>query len=336
MVRAAIVGIGRWGEALVASVQGKSDEIRFTRGHTRSPAKVEAFCRDRGIALADDYEAVLADPAVDAVVLATPHSQHGEQIRRAAAAGKHVFVEKPFTLDVRDARAALAAAAEAGIVLAVGFNRRFHPSMAEMRRRVREGALGVIESCVVEQTAGAGASIQPGAWRADPSETPAGAMTGIGIHIVDAMISMFGRVSEAHCVTARRAAPHVDDTTSAVLKFAAGMSGLFFCSLTTVPNYRFAVYGADAFAEILRPTLEEFRYSPKPDPEAGNLVVVEPEVVRNPGFDTLHAELIAFAACVRDRTPFPVPPEEVLHGVEAFEAIVASARAGKPVAVAGA
>ncbi len=205
--------------------------------------------------------------------------------------------------------------------------------MAEMRRRVRAGALGVVESCIVEQTAGAGASIQPGAWRADPSETPAGARTGIGIHIVDAMISMFGRVSEAHCITARRVAPHVDDTTSVLLRFKDGMSGLFFCSLTTVPNYRFAVYGGDAFAEILRPTLEEFRFAPKPDPKAGHLVLIEPEVVRSPGFDTLNAELTTFAACVRDHKPFPVPLDEVLHGVEVFEAIVESARTGQAVAV---
>ncbi len=325
MLRTAIVGLGWWGKLLVGSVQGKSDRIRFTVGNTRSPAKAETFCRDNAIELVDDYGAVLADPAIDAVVLSTPHSQHGDQIRRAAAAGKHVFVEKPFTLNSRDAREALASAAEAKIVLAVGFNRRFHPSMAELRNRVRDGRLGVIESCIVEQTAGGGVNIQPGAWRADPSETPAGAMTGIGIHIVDAMISLFGRVGEVHCVTTRRVAQHVDDTTAVLLKFKNGVSGMLFCSLTTVPNYRFAVYGSKGLAEILKPTLEEFRFAPMPDPKAGHLAVIQPELVHNPGFDTLHAELTTFAACVRDRKPYPVPTDEVLHGVEAFEAIVESA-----------
>ena len=129
------------------------------------------FCREKGIALVDDYDAVLASKDVDAVVLATPHSQHGDQVRRAAAAGKHVFVEKPFTLTADDARRAIDAATKAGIVLAVGFNRRFHPSMAELRARIRDGRLGVIETCVVEQTAGTGPTLQPGHWRADPSES---------------------------------------------------------------------------------------------------------------------------------------------------------------------
>src|SRR5262245_16669354 len=74
MVRAAIVGLGRWGRSLVASVQGKSSDIRFVAAHTRTRVIAEDFCRDQGLPLADTYEQVLADPQVDAVVLATPHT----------------------------------------------------------------------------------------------------------------------------------------------------------------------------------------------------------------------------------------------------------------------
>src|SRR3546814_5028740 len=94
--------------------------------------------------LTDDYRAALADPAVAAVVLATPHLQHAEQIAAAAAAGKHVFVEKPFTLSKDSAEHAVRAAEQAGIVLALGHNRRFLPSMAELRRRIASGSLGTI------------------------------------------------------------------------------------------------------------------------------------------------------------------------------------------------
>lgn len=333
MLRAAIVGLGWWGKTLVRSVQGKSKDIKFVLGATGTRAKAEEFCRDNGIKLVDDYEQVLADPGVDAVVLATPHSQHGDQVRRAAAARKAVFCEKPFTLKAADAARAIRAAEEAGIVLAVGFNRRFHPSMAELKRRVQAGALGAIETCISEHTASLGGTIQPGYWRADPNETPAGAMTGIGIHTVDAMIHLFGRIGEVHCITARRAAPHVDDTTTVLVKFKDGSSGIFFGSLTTVPNYRFAVYGSKGFAEIVKPTLDEFRFAPLPDPKLGHLAGMQAEVIATPGFDTLSAELTAFAAAIRDKTPYPVPLRDVLHGVEVFEAIVNSAKAGKPVTV---
>ena len=100
MIRAAIVGLGSWGQNLVNSVQGKSDLIRFTKGATRTPAKAAEYAQRQGIAMAASYEALLADPEVDAVVLATPHSQHAAQITAAAKAGKPVFSEKPLGLEI--------------------------------------------------------------------------------------------------------------------------------------------------------------------------------------------------------------------------------------------
>src|SRR5688500_8497218 len=114
MVRAAIIGIGRWGRTLVGGVQGKSGAIRFTAGHNRTRANAEGFCAEHGIALRDSLDEILADPAIDAIVFATPHSEHGPQVERAAAAGKHVFMEKPFTLDRKSAVRALDAVARAG------------------------------------------------------------------------------------------------------------------------------------------------------------------------------------------------------------------------------
>src|SRR5881394_1146139 len=115
MIRAAIVGIGTWGRNLVSSVQGTSERIRFVAGATRTPEKARQWCEQNGVRLLESYEAVLGDPGVDAVVLATPHSMHGEQIIAAANAGKHVFVEKPLGLDAREARAAVQACADRNV-----------------------------------------------------------------------------------------------------------------------------------------------------------------------------------------------------------------------------
>ena len=101
---------------------------------TRAPSAADEFCRQKGIRIADSYDAVLADASVEAVVLATPHSQHGEQARRAAAAGKQVFTEKPFTLMADDAESAIAAARKAGVVLAVA------STGASTRHRRAQGA----------------------------------------------------------------------------------------------------------------------------------------------------------------------------------------------------
>jgi predicted dehydrogenase len=160
MIRAAIVGIGWWGRMLVNAVQGKSAAIRFTADYTRTRATAEGFCAEHSIALANDLDALLADPAVDAIVFATPLSQHGPQVERAAASGKPVFMEKPFTLDVASAERALDAAARAGLVLAVAYPRRFHPSVAELKGRIADGRLGILSHCQSEQTAPAGLSMR--------------------------------------------------------------------------------------------------------------------------------------------------------------------------------
>src|SRR5262249_28451478 len=135
-VRAAIVGLGRWGRSLVNAVHGKTDAIKFTAAYTRTPASAQDFCREKNIPFLARYEDALASPDIDAVVLATPHSMHAEQVMAASVAGKHVHVEKPFTLDRPSAEAAATAVKRAGIVLAVGFNRRFHPSIGGIRRRL--------------------------------------------------------------------------------------------------------------------------------------------------------------------------------------------------------
>src|SRR5262249_40167159 len=252
----------------------------------------------------------------------TPPALHGDQARRAAAAGKHVFVEKPFTLTADEARRTIVATQKAGVVLAIGFNRRFHPSFIELRRRLRGGQLGSVLGCMIEQTAGGGENMRPTEWRADQTQTPAGAMTGIGIHIVDAMLCLFGRIATVRCIATRRVAPLVDDTTAVLVTFRDGMSGTFFCSFVTVPHYRLAVYGSRGFAEILRPTLEELRVAPLTDAKDGHLALFQPEVLVTPGFNTLAAELEAFADAACNGVPYPVRGDEALHGVEVFEAIV--------------
>jgi predicted dehydrogenase len=276
MIRAAIVGIGWWGRMLVNAVQGKSAAIRFTAGYTRTRATAEGFCAEHSIALANDLDALLADPAVDAVVFATPHSQHGLQVERAAAAGKPVFMEKPFTLDVASAERALNAAARAGIVLAVAYPRRFHPSVAELKARIADGRLGVLSHCQSEQTAPAGLSMRADYWRSDPAEAPAGAMTATGVHSVDLLIHLFGRLDDVYCLSHRRVMARLDDTTAVLFGLANGMSATLYCSLVTAVSARFAVFGTKGCAELWTPEFQ-LRFSPVPEgPRTGRYAAATP------------------------------------------------------------
>ena len=320
MINAAIVGLGWWGQNLVNSVRGRP-AIRFTKAHTRNGNTAAAFCAEAGLTWVPSLDSILSDPAIQAVVFATPHKAHAEQIRRAAAAGKHVFVEKPFALSIAEAVESIAA----GIVLAVGFNRRFHPSMALLRQAVRDGRIGTPVTISAEQTALHGLTLAADAWRAQPDQAPAGAMTAIGVHLVDGVIDLFGPIQQVFAQVSRRAAPHADDTTDLMLRFQNGASGHIFCSTAARPNYRMAVYGTEAFAEVAGFQMDTFRLAPANG---------QAQTTDTPGFDMLTAELEEFAAAIEAGRPFSTPLDQILHGVAVFETVLRSLASGRAEAVA--
>src|SRR5712671_4846975 len=191
MIRAAIVGIGTWGRNLVEAAKG-SDAIRFVAGATRTPAAARPFCEQHGIRLVDSYDDLLADRELDAVVLATPHSMHCDQIIAAAQAGKHVFVEKPLGVDAKRAEQAAAACAQQRLTLAVGYNWRFQPALQEAKRMLEDGRLGKLLHIEGNFCGPSVYRFARGHWRHDRDEAPAGGMTGRGVHVVDAMLYLAG------------------------------------------------------------------------------------------------------------------------------------------------
>ena len=242
-------------------------------------------------------------------------------------------MEKPFTLDVKSAEAALDAVARSGVVLGVAYPRRFHPAMIELKTRITDGQLGIVGHCESAQASPAGLSMDPNYWRSDPQEAPAGAMTATGVHNLDAMIYLFGRIEEVYCTSLRRVMPRLEDTTTVLLGLANGISATLYCSLVTAPTYRLAVYGTKGAVELATPALE-LRFTPVTErPATGRHMAPAPEIIGYKGFNALAAELEGFAAAINGERPYPITAEEVLHGVAAFEAIVRSAAIHQPVKV---
>ena len=316
MLRAASIGLGWWSDELAAAVQGRSEAIRITTCASRSAEKRAAFAARFGTAEHESYEDVLADGEVDAVLLTTPHSLHGKHVRMAAAAGKHVFVEKPLALTAGDAARAAEACAAAGVVLAVGHNRRFSAAAQCLRRLWDEAAFGTVLHLEANFSGPGALSYTPDRWRASRTESPGGALAGLGIHVIDLLCWLAGPARRVVARTRRRAVPvDIDDTTSALFDFDCGATGylgsLFACPHTLYLN----VYGtgANAFAAIDANRLEVQRAGGEPEP-----VALEP-------VDTLEAELEEFAAACRGEGSFRVRAEEAIHNVAVMEAIVASA-----------
>jgi predicted dehydrogenase len=195
-----------------------------------------------------------------------------------------------------------------------------------LRQAVKEQRLGTIVTLSAEQTALHGLALTADAWRARPEEAPGGAMTAIGVHLVDGMIDLMGRVATVYCRVGRRAARYSDDTTDILLTFSSGATGHIFCSVAATPNYRMVAYGTRGFAEILGHPMQTFRLVPALDGEYRR--TGDPQVTETVGCNMLTAELEAFAASISERRPFPTPLSDILHGVEVFEAVLRSAASG--------
>ena len=335
MINAAIVGLGWWGKTLVESAVN-SDAIRFVAGTTRTVApEVETFAKTHGFRLLPNYDVVLTDREIDAVVLATPHSMHGAQVVAAAAAKKHVFCEKPFTLTKREAEDAVAAVRKSGVTLALGYNRRLHPEMIKLRDMIRAGELGTILHVEATMTFPNVLFINPSHWRADKTETPCGGLMPMGVHAVDGMIDLCGPIDHVFAQSFRRAATiDADDTTSILFRMKEGMSGYLGTMTTTGPGFSVQVFGSkgwlrlEGVTHVAGASSDERRTrlfgTCKFQPVKG-----EAKTWQAARMDISRAALETFAKAAAGGPSYPIPYDQMIHGVAVTEAIVRSAGSGK-------
>jgi predicted dehydrogenase len=336
MISAAIVGIGTWGQNLVASVQGRSELIRFAAGTTRRPGKAAEFCSRHSIRLFGGYEEVLKDKDIDAVVLATPHSMHAEQIVAAAKAGKHVFTEKPLGLDRESSERAVAACAERGVTLAVGYNWRFQPALREIRRMLEDGRLGKLLHIEGNFCGPSAYRFAREHWRHDRAEVPAGGMTGRGVHVVDAMLYLAGKMESVHAQSARLVQDFgMDDTTSMLFRFQSGATGYLGTVIATSETWRMQVFGSKGWAEVgdvEHLTTWQLRFCSLNKENLSEKK--QPEVIRFPPTSTERAELEHFAKAVQEQRRLAVPGGDEVHNVAVLEAIVRSAQDDRRIPIA--
>ena len=247
-------------------------------------------------------------------MLATPHSLHCEQIIAVAAARKAVFCEKPLTLKKAEAARAIEACRAAEVVLGVGTDKRFFPSVHELVRLVKSGELGEIlhvEAHFSNEVAGTFTG-----WRYSLEESPAGGMTGTGIHVLDALIAMAGPVRRVQALLlSHKPPPDPLDSLSVLLEFTSGISGTLAAVRSTPMYLRVHAFARNASAEALGRTDLVLRRS---GPEL--------QLLSFPPVDSVRANLEAFADAVAGRAPYPISTSEMLDTVAAFDAIAEAAK----------
>ncbi|MGE3711343.1 MAG: Gfo/Idh/MocA family protein [Hyphomicrobiaceae bacterium] len=329
MLNAAVIGLGWWGKHIIRRTKGSRD-IRLVMAVDQN-AKLAAFAREHGVPFAASFQAALDSKDVEAVLLATPHSLHTEQIAAAAKAGKHVFCEKPLALSAKDAAASVAACKSAGVFLGIGHERRYEPAMTELRKLVKRGALGTImhaEACFNHDKL---ANVPKGDWRTSPKDAPAAGMTAMGIHLSDAFIDLFGPVDEVYAMTAARVAYKDNgDVVSALLRHKSGPTSYINAILVTQHRIGYLVYGSEGWADVV--------YSTHPDTPGSSRLSVE---WRDGGRwsqdyqweDTVRLNLEAFARAAEGRGEYMFTDAQKIANIATLEAIARSVAENRPVKV---
>ena len=323
-VKLAIVGLGWWGSELVKGARNSGvADVTVCYARTEGP-RVE-FAEEHGLVAAPSYEAVIGDPEIDGVILATSHSSHADLAVEAASAGKHVFVEKPFTLTVEEGRRPIKAAADAGVVLQVGHNRRRQPANRRIKQMIDGGEMGDVVAVEANHSGSRGLTIDLTSWRTNRDESPLSGMTGMGVHQLDTMLYLLGPVrsvsARSNRIVKRTA---LDDASVLALEFASGVVGTLVTSYVAPPTVRIGVIGTGAAAwnELDGRRLLVQSISDK-----------EPGQVEVGILDTVSDQLKEFALSIQGEAQPETGGLEGLRAVAVMEAAVAAAANGGTVDV---
>ncbi len=328
MITVAIAGFGWWGQHMLRRLEGHQD-IKVKMVIDPSPERQRQIAEMNAEAVSD-LDAALNDPEIDAVILTTPNQLHEEQVTASAKAGKHVFCEKPLGLTGASAKRSVEACQKAGVVLGIGHERRFEPALVEVRKMVEAGELGTLMHVEAAFSHDKLTNVPAGDWRTSKAVCPAAGMTGMGIHLSDLYIAMFGRVKTVQALTADRILGwETGDVVTVQVQFASGMTGTFSAILATPHFIRFHVFGSDQWVEVRNDT--------HPDTPGGTAELVASrtgqEAVRKvfDWTDTVAANLEAFAAAVEGKAEYPYTSEQLVHNIEVLEAVAKSAETGETI-----
>ena len=246
-IRVGIIGCGAAARRIhLPGLRAAGFEV--TAFSSRTPASAQAACADWGSGIViDDWRAAIVRDDVDAVVLATPNSLHAEGAIAAAAAGKHVLVEKPMATTVAEADAMVGAAHTAGTVLMPAHNLRFASPFVAMAQAVARGDVGEVVAVRAAFGHGGPQGWAPeSTWFREPAMSGGGALIDLGIHMIDVLHAVLGEHVAEVGATLWGHGP-VEDAAQLVLRFAHGASGSLHASWVTVPgpDHQLTIFGRE-------------------------------------------------------------------------------------------
>src|SRR3954463_167179 len=289
-LRVGCLGMGWWSDVL-ADAMKRSGKFEMVGCYTRSAEKRLAFSKKYGCKAVDSYEQLLRDKSVEAIVNTTPNNVHLETTRAAAAAGKHVFLDKPIANTVADGFAITEACRKAKVVLALGYQRRRESHFRFVKQEIDAGRFGKLVNAEANISRDRLGKIDLSSWRYTAEGMPGGVMLQIGIHYSDVLEYLLGPVKAVNGSFARLVLPGDNpDVASLVLEHESGARSTLNASYASASEYYLMnVYGKEASAYY------DFH---------GGLRILQrtsgkPEFIKTEKNDALVDELEEFARAVR-------------------------------------
>lgn len=248
-LRVACIGMGWWSDVLADAIR-RSDKLKIVACYTRSEVKRQAFATKYLCRPAASYEAILADAGVEAIINTTPNDAHLTTTRAAAMAGKHVFLDKPIANTVADGRAITEICTTAGVVLALGYQRRRESHFRFVRKQIDDGAFGKLVNAEANIGRDRLGKVDLSSWRYQARGMPGGVMLQIGIHYTDVLEYLMGPIKAVTGRLAQLVLPGDNpDVASLILEHENGALSTLNASYASASEYYLMnIYGKDASA----------------------------------------------------------------------------------------
>jgi len=302
-VRVAVIGLGRWGFTL-GGVAATTPGLALTTCFTRNAARREEFAAFHGCGMEESYEAVLKRSDVEGVIITAPNDLHRELTVAAAREGKHVFVDKPISTLVADARAMIDACRAANVRLAIGAAARFLRGHRLCKKLVNEGALGTVALVEANFSNDRGLHYTPENWQWYKTGSPGGPLMQVAIHQIDNLYDLFGPVKRVSAEFRKiKTKSEIPDVAVVWLEFESGLLGTLGTSFispgsgATGHAFFLNIYGDDA-------NVYHDRFNGTEIYRKGAAVAERLDYQEFRGFDYLSEELRDFAeAIAMNRSP---------------------------------
>ena len=317
--------MGWWSDVL-ADAMRRSDRFEIVSCYTRSDEKRGAFAKKYGCTAAASYDAILKDKSVEAIVNTTPNNVHLETTRAAAQAGKHVFLDKPIANTISDGKAITEACKKAGIVLALGYQRRKESHFRWVKKQIDAGVFGKLVNAEANISRDRLGKIDLNSWRYTSEGMPGGVMLQIGIHYSDVLEYLMGPVKAVSGRLTQLVLPGDNpDVASLVLEHENGALSTLNASYASASEYYcMNIYGKEASAYY---DLHQGLRFLKRGTERSEPVACEKN-------DTIREEMDEFADAVRGKGKPEMAGEASTRSLAVLRAGIKSAREGRRVEIA--